>query len=121
MSKINALELQAGDRVLLQGGCRWEGQLAPKGRGAAGRPVVIESEGKGRARIDGNGKFEDAVVLKNMEWVELRGIEVTNWGEGEAMRRGVDVWLDEYGRARHIVVEGMYVHHVNGVMKDNHR
>lgn len=118
LEKINQLELKPGDRVLLKSGCRWEGQLAPKGSGAEGQPIIIEAEGEGpRPRIDANGKHEDAILIKNMQWVELRNLEATNHGEGAGVRRGVHVWLDDFGTAKHVVVAGMYVHDVNGSQK----
>lgn len=122
LDKINRLELKPGDRVLLKSGCVWEGRLATRGSGAEGRPIVIDREGSGpRPRIDANGKFEDAILIRNQQWIEVRNLEATNHGEGVAMRRGVHVWLDDFGPARHVVVAGMYVHDVNGILTNNHR
>lgn len=61
MEKVNAAELRPGDRVRLKSECRWEGQLAPKGSGRDGAPIVIDRYGRGpRPRIDGAGKVDDA-------------------------------------------------------------
>ncbi len=123
LAKLGALELKPADRVLLKSGCVWPGPLATRGSGAAGAPIVIDRYGKGAMpRIDGGGgggggTGEDAVLLKNQQWIELRNLEVTNRGDGVAPRRGVHVWLDDFGVAQHIVVSGLYVHDVNGTNK----
>ena len=122
LAKLGALDLKPGDQVLLKSGCAWRGPLATRGSGAEGAPIVIDRYGKGAMPcIDGGGNGEDAVLLKNQQWIELRNLEVTNRGEGVAVRRGVHVWLDDFGVARHIAVSGLYVHDVNGTneKKDN--
>jgi hypothetical protein len=122
LDAVRALKLQSGDRVLLKSGCVWTGQLAVQGSGTEGKPIVIDRYGAGKMpRIDGAGAVEDAVLIKNQQWIEVRNLEVTNRGAQPAVRRGVHIWLDDFGTARHIVVSGMYVHDVNGVQtkKDN--
>ena len=123
LMKVNANEFRAGDRVLFQSGSAWRGQLAPKSSGAEGSPIVIDRYGEGsKPRIDGDGSVDDAVRLYNVQYVELRNLEVTNRGPGgESVRRGVHIFLDNFGTAKHIVIAGMYIHDVNGTnaKKDN--
>jgi hypothetical protein len=115
LAKVNATILKPGDRVLLKSGGRWTGQLVPRGSGAAGAPVIIDRYGKGPLpRIDAEGSFEDAVRLYNVQFIEVRNLEVTNRGERSANRRGVHIFLDNFGTGKHIVVSGLYVHDVNG-------
>jgi hypothetical protein len=122
LAKVNATDLAPGDQVLFQRGSIWQGQLAPKGSGKPGAPIVIDSYGKGsRPRIEAAGAVEDAVRLYNIQHIELRGLEITNHGDKPAVRRGVHIFLDNFGTASHIVVKGLYIHDVNGSQqhKDN--
>ena len=115
LAKVSASEFRPGDRILFQSGSAWRGQLAPKSSGAEGAPIVIDRYGEGpRPRIDGDGSVDDAVRLYNVQYVELRNLEVTNRGPGERERRGVHIFLDNFGTAKHIVIAGMYIHDVNG-------
>ena len=118
LAKVNATEFRPGDRILFKSGSAWLGQLAPRSSGAAGAPIILDRYGKGpQPRIDGGGKVEDAVKLYNVQHIELRNLEITNRGEGESARRGVHIFLDNFGDAGHIVVAGLYVHDVNGTNK----
>jgi hypothetical protein len=116
LDKVNATVLHAGDRVLFKSGSVWRGHLAPRGSGRDGSPVVIDRYGSGALpRIDGEGRFDDTIILYNLEFIELRNLEVTNRGVvPAAVRRGVHLFLDNFGTAQHTVVSGLYVHDVNG-------
>jgi hypothetical protein len=122
LDQVNAREYRPGDRILFQSGCRWEGQLAPRSSGAESAPIVIDRYGSGpRPRIDGAGKVEDTLRLYNVQHIEVRNLELTNQGETPGVRRGVHIFLDNFGTAKHIVVAGLYIHDVNGSnqRKDN--
>jgi hypothetical protein len=122
LEKVNGATLQPGDRILFKSGSVWHGQLAPRGSGAGGAPIVIDRYGEGlRPRIDGAGQAEDAIRLYNVQFIEVRNLEVTNHGDAVGVRRGVHIFLDNFGAARHIVVSGLYIHDVNGTneRKDN--
>lgn len=115
LERINAATLGPGDRVLLKSGSVWSGQLVPKGSGAEGAPVTIDRYGGGAfPRIHAGGRFDDALRLYNVQFIEVRHLEITNHGDHPANRRGVHIFLDNFGTARHIVVAGLYVHDVNG-------
>jgi hypothetical protein len=122
LAKINATFFSPGDRILFKSGSTWTGQLWPKGSGTEGRPILIDKYG-GEAKpvIDGDGEAEDAVLLKNQEYWEIRNLEVTNTGTSPGVRRGVRVMAEDYGEAHHIYVQGLDVHDVNGSneMKEN--
>ncbi len=77
LDRINQLDLEPGDHILLRGGERFAGTLSLNSAdsGAAGRPVLITSYGSGRATIDaGNStgiRFESSshVVVRNVNCV----------------------------------------------------
>src|SRR3989442_5272616 len=122
IAKVNSTEFRPADRILLKSGSVWQGQLAPKSSGAEGSPVRIDRYGEGpKPRIEGGGQVEDAVRLYNLQFIEVRNLEVTNRGETAAVRRGVHIFLDNFGTAKHIIVAGLYIHDVNGTnqRKDN--
>ena len=77
--------------------------------------MQIDRYGEGaKPKIDGAGQVEDAVRLYNLQNIELRNLEVTNHGERAAVRRGVHIFLDNFGTAKHIVIAGLYIHDING-------
>jgi hypothetical protein len=122
LNRVNHAHLLPGDRVLFRSGDVWHGQLAPGSSGSPGDPIVFSRYGKGALPlIAADGKAENAVLLYNVQEIELRHLAISNHGEGVAVRRGVDIVLDNFGTARHIVVDDLYVHDVNGTeaKKDN--
>ncbi|SDL08256.1 parallel beta-helix repeat (two copies) [Nonomuraea maritima] len=122
LEKVNATTFRPGDRILLRAGQRWQGQLWPKGSGASGAPVTVDSYGKGgRPRIDGAGQVGDAVRLFNQEYWTIRNLEVTNevpatGTPGENLRdlRGIHVSGDNSETLDGFVIDGVAVHDVTG-------
>jgi hypothetical protein len=122
LGRIAATDFQPGDHILLRGGSVWHEQLKPHSSGAAGAPIVFDRYGDGpRPRLELDGATEDAVLLRNVQQIEVRNLEITNHGAAPAVRRGVHIALDNFGTATHIVVSAMYIHDVNGTneKKDN--
>jgi hypothetical protein len=116
LDKVNAGKFHGGDRILFKSGESWQGQLAPKSSGSEGTPIVVDRYGSGpKPKIDGAGRVEDAIRLYNVQQIEVRNLEVTNHGPQRAVRRGVHIFLDNFGTAHHIVIAGLYIHDVNGV------
>ena len=116
LEKVNACVFAPGDRVLLKSGCVWRGRLVPRGSGVKGRPIVVDRYGGSvRPIINGGGAVQEAVLLSNQEYVEVRNLELTNTGaRRQARRAGVRVRIDDFGTAHHVVLAGLYVHDVNG-------
>ena len=126
LEAVNSHTFAPGDTVFFKAGCVWKGQLKPQGSGTAANPIRIDQYGKegstdryeGLPRIDGGGEFDAAVLLYNVEGWEVRGLEVTNTGpEDKPKRTGVWVEINDFGTARHIVLDGLFIHDVNGSKK----
>ncbi|MCM3747823.1 LamG domain-containing protein [Paenibacillus pasadenensis] len=117
LASINAVTLGAGDSVLFKKGTTCLGTFAPQGSGTAAAPIQIGSYGTAAAMpiINANGQ-EDAVRLKNMQYVELRNLELTAPGDNTAARRGVHVLGQDAGDLYGIVIQNMYIHDVRGYM-----
>ena len=117
--KVNQHTFKPGDRILFAAGTSFDGTLAPKGSGKKGKPIQIDRYGRGaNPAIHGNGYKEYTLLLHNVEYWEVRNLEITNTGkERKAKRRGVIVRAENFGDVHHIVLEGLEIHHVNGVLE----
>ena len=119
LARVNATTFHPGDRILFKSGSVWTGQLWPKGSGTAGHPIVIDKYGGDALPIiNGAGLAEDAVLLKNQEYWEIRNLEITNTGTTPAIRRGVHLVADNSGDLHHLYVQNLAIHDVNGVDKE---
>lgn len=118
LDKTNATTFHPGDRILLKSGSVWTGQLWPKGSGSADQPIIIDKYG-GNAKpiINGAGE-EDAVLLKNQEYWEIRELEITNTGATPGVRRGVNLVAENSGDLHHLYLENLTIHDVNGTDKE---
>lgn len=122
LARISTTDFRPGDRILLHCGSVWHEPLQPHSSGEEGAPIVIDRYGEGsRPRIEIQNGPENAVLLRNVQQIELRNLEIVNRGTQPSIRRGVYIWLENFGTARHIVIEGLYIHDVNGSneKKDN--
>ncbi len=80
ITKISAVKLVPGDKVLFAAGSKFTGSMKLAGAGTKASPVIVGVYGKGdRPRIDGGGVL-DAVLVQNMQYVEISGLEITNIG-----------------------------------------
>ncbi len=123
LERVNANSFQPGDQLLFKAGSRFTGQLHPKGSGKMDGdkpvPITLGKYGDGPLpRIDGEGKFLDALLLRNVEFWEVSDLEITNLGTNrEPWRTGVRVVTDGFGKMRHIHLRNLYVHDVNGDLR----
>lgn len=119
LKKVNSTIFKPGDRILFAAGSRYSGILKPKGHGKKGQPISIGSFGKGpRPVIEAKGAHPAALLLKNIDHWEVRGLELSNTGKSRvAGRFGVLVSNDLIPVARHIVLQDLLVRDVNGAFK----
>jgi len=115
LEKISAVKLTPGDKVLLAAGSKFTGSMKLTGAGQKDKPVIVGVYGKGaRPRIDGGGVL-DAVLVQNMQYVEISGLEITNTGpKRQNWRTGIKVQARDSGTLSHVVLRDLYVHDVNG-------
>jgi hypothetical protein len=122
IDKVNQMIFQPGDKILFKAGTEYVGQLEPKGSGAMDLPIIIDKYGNGpKPAIHGKGKKLYTLLLHNVEYWEVRNLEITNTGdEREADRRGVYISAENFGDCHHIILDSLEIHHVNGslVKKD---
>jgi Right handed beta helix region len=122
LDQVNKSNFSPGDQVLFRAGEVWTGQLKPSSSGTVTLPIKIGRYGSGSLpKLDGRGTVEDVVLLRNVQGIEVRDLELVNHGESPGVRRGVHIVLDNFGTAVHIIIAGLYIHDVNGSndSKDN--
>jgi hypothetical protein len=122
LTKVNTSSFKPGDRVCFRAGGVWEGQLVPPSSGSAGHAIIIDRYGNGPLpKLNGDGMVDDVIYLHNVNEIEVHHLEITNKADTEALRRGVDIYLDNFGTARHIVLADLFVHDIRGTntRKDN--
>lgn len=120
IEKINGTRFSPGDLILFHASDSWDGQLAPLGSGAEGRPIVIDRYGKGdKPVIHGPGtNGSAAVLLRDQSYWEINNLEVTNTqtvGSGAALRGIYIVGSSPKDLWHHIYIRNCYVHDVNSV------
>ncbi len=122
LGKAEGIILKPGDKLLFKAGERWSGQLRLEGGGTTEAPVKIARYGEGsRPRIDGEGKVPTPVFLKNIQGIEVRDLELTNLGPARKPGRfGIQILNVSPPVARHIVLENLFIHDVNGAYAKTH-
>ncbi len=118
LERVNATTFAPGDRILLRAGGRWEGvALHPLGSGSPDKPIVLGQYGEGpRPALHGRGRVPWVLGLQNQECWELRDLEITNLTKGPPQRhRGVEIRVQDTGRARRVHLKNLFIHDVNAV------
>lgn len=115
LARAVSLAVKPGDRILLRSGSQWSEPLILKHSGKPGHPIVIDRYDVGlKPRIDTGGIAENAVTIRNVDYITVKNLELTNHGDGEAVRRGVLISADNIGELHDITVSDLYIHDVNG-------
>ncbi len=120
LDRVNSHTFAPGDRLLLKADTTYTGMLAPQGSGKDGSPIVLDMYGSGaKPRIDAQGKYDQALLLRNVEYWEVKNLELTNQGEErKPFRFGVRLVVDDFGTAHHLHLTNLHVHDVNSVLTD---
>ncbi|MFN7994117.1 MAG: right-handed parallel beta-helix repeat-containing protein [Bryobacteraceae bacterium] len=116
LDRVNTQTFLPGDRILFRCGTAYKGQLRPGGSGSTGHPIVVDTYGAGdKPLIEAEGKFHEALLLKNQEYWEVANLQLTNNGPTrEPFRYGARVISWDFGTAHHIHLKNLFVHDVNG-------
>jgi Right handed beta helix region len=116
LDHANRQVFQPGDRLLLKAGTSFAGQLKPQGSGTAAAPIRIDRYSEGpKPQIAGGGVMPASLYLYNIEYWEVRNLDISNKGPSrQAKRCGVYIQAEDFGTAHHIVLDGLDVHDVNG-------
>ncbi|MFF8444129.1 discoidin domain-containing protein [Streptomyces californicus] len=116
LARVNQHVFQPGDTIRFLAGRTWIGQFAPKGSGAAGSPVTATAYGTGaKPVIAGNNTVPSAILLENLKYWTLDGLEVTNGTGSTTWRTGVEVRAKDIGAVPGITLRNLYVHKMDGV------
>ena len=93
VSKVNSMLFQPGDKILFIAGGSWTKQLAPKGSGTSGNPIVIGRYGTGsRPKINGAGVAGGTISLTNQQYWEINDLEITNFDAAEVNGQTLETW-----------------------------
>jgi hypothetical protein len=115
LERVNAVDLQPGDRVLLEGGATFAGKLVigPEDAGTRALPVTVRSFGPGRATIDaGTG---GGIVVYDAGGIRIARLNVVGSGRAAGNRAdGISFYSDvavpgtrfDYVRVKNVVVSG---------------
>ncbi len=120
LPKVNATTFLPGDRILFKSGGVWTGQLWPKGSGTPEHPIVIDKYGGDALPIiNGAGLAEDAVLLKNQEYWEIRNLGDHQYRiHVRATPRRFTSIAENFGDLHHIYLQNLTIHDVNGNFKE---
>lgn len=118
--RLSGKRFAPGDRVLFERGRSFRGSFEATGRGTEGKPIVLKAYGRGdRPAIHAGGEHKAALQLRNVEWWEVSGLEVTNTDgsdtdQGDLM--GIYVVASNPADAvlEHVYIRDCDVHDVNG-------
>ena len=118
LTKVNVNRFAPGTKVLLKRGCVFDEPLAPISSGEPGKYFIIDAYGTGTQKplIQGGGE-SSAVSLSNLQYVEVRNLEITNTSEFMANRFGVSVRSGGY-LSSSVLREGGMVHHVYRISRN---
>ena len=135
LSKVNAEELQAGDRVLLKAGSVFEESLLINGSGSAEDPIIIDMynddiigkaagerphiKGGGKAKISVEGQqVSYGVYLENSSYVHISNLEISNQAAQRQLSVGLAVIASSGDLVSGIHLDNLYVHDVNGTLTE---
>jgi hypothetical protein len=109
-----------GDTILIKRGTVYNGTLTLKGSGSEEAPVVIDAYGPEELslpEINGEGKKDETILIRNVEYWELHNLKITNKGELPRPKSvGIRIIAENIpgGTMNHIHIKGCTVADVYG-------
>ncbi len=118
LSIIKNLALKPGDSILLKSGVVFTEQFYISCKGDSAKPIVLgKYGGEAKPHIKADGLHMEAVHIFNSEYVVVRDLEISNKGkEPIDGLNGLLVELYNYGTAKSIKIDNLFVHDVYGVL-----
>jgi hypothetical protein len=124
----NGFKFPAGSKVLFAAGKTFKGQFILRGNGSKSEPnlaaaydpksgEILTEWIDNKPVIQGEGKVNSALLLRNGEFWEINNIEVTNTNgtsNDQGDLRGIYVTAENSGTMENIKIKNCYVHDVNG-------
>ena len=123
---INSVTLLPGDAILLKKGMVFTGMLEPKGSGDENAVVRVSTYGEGaRPKIEAQGKNMAGLFLKDLSYVEVDGLEITNT-DGSDKDQGTlfGIYVLAEGEEKvykHVYIGNCFIHDVNGKVAGKRR
>jgi hypothetical protein len=112
-------EFKPGDTIAFKRGTVFNGMFSPAGSGTEKAPICLKTYGNGhKPIINALGENSAGIFLKNVEFWDIDGIEITNTDgteENQGTLFGIYVLARDTGKThRHIHITNCYIHDVNG-------
>lgn len=118
-TKLASLTVKGGDSILLKSGCVFTEKFYFSGKGEDGKPIVIgKYGGNDKPHLKGDASELEMMHIYNSEHIVIRDLEISN--KGEKIRphlNGLLVELYNYGKAKDITVDNLFVHDVFGSLR----
>jgi hypothetical protein len=114
--QLSNVTLKPGDSLLLRRGVVFDDTLVVTGKGEPGNRIVVDAYGMGeKPCIKAPDQSLYAVLIKNSDYLTLQNLEIINTGtQRMPYRTGVKVLCEDYGVSKHLVLNSLYIHDVNG-------
>lgn len=121
LTRANEVTLQPGDKLLLQSGGKWTGQLRPKGSGAQDKPILLGRFGDGPLpRIEMGPQAGVVVRFENQDFWEVSDLEIIGGNaKPDAVVGGIHFIATNANRVlRHVVVKNCVIRDLGGSFRD---
>jgi hypothetical protein len=118
LRKIRELHLKPGDSVLLNSGAVFNEQLYISCKGDSAKPIVVgKYGGDAKPHIKGDASQLQSVHVFNSGHIIIRDLEISNKGDSAIDGlNGILVELLNYGTAKDITIDNLYIHDVYGIL-----
>lgn len=120
LAPVNAQDFEPGDTIALRRGTTCQAALAPRGSGAAGRPIRLTAWGTGtRPRVIAPRSADAVLRLFNQEYWDIDSLDLSGastWGVYISGDQGVLHHIHLTDLAVHDVMGGEMKHKENGLV-----
>ncbi len=120
LASVSAHTFQAGDGLVFATGTACNGQLALRGSGSSGDPIVIglwkSSHGSANPILAGGGVSPATVYFHDNQYVTIEDLQITNSGGSAGDRDGMLAYNDTGSTLNGITITDNTVDNVNGYL-----